>query len=238
MLVRSLAIQGSWNYRSMLGGGFVFALLPLLKRLADGRGADLQASLARHSAHFNSHPYMVGIALGAVARLELEGERPEVVERFKAAVRGPLGALGDTLVWTGWLPATLLGALAAAWAGVPPLLCLALFLLVYNAGHLALRTWAFHIGFREGRAVGGRLRQLGLGHRTETILKAGTVLLGLVSGLLVTSERAFAGGVFFWPILAIAAFALGVTGGLRVWRPTALAVVGLVLAIFLARAVL
>jgi PTS system mannose-specific IID component len=238
MLLRSLTIQGSWNYRSMLGGGFVFALLPLLRELRGGGGPDLQAALARHSAHFNSHPYLVGIALGAVARLELEGERPEVVERFKAAVRGPLGALGDTLVWTGWLPATLLLALGAAWAGVPPFLCIVLFLLVYNAGHLGLRAWAFHVGFREGRGVGGRLRQAGLGHQTELVLKAGTLFLGLLSGMLLASENALAGAGTFWSLLAAAAFALGVTGGLRVWRPTALAVVATVLSIFFIWAVL
>jgi PTS system mannose-specific IID component len=238
MLLRSLTIQGSWNYRSMLGGGFAFALLPLLRRLSDGRGPDLQAALARHSAHFNSHPYLVGIALGAVARLELEGARPEVVERFKAAVRGPLGAMGDTLVWTGWLPTTLLLALAASWAGLPPVLCVALFLTVYNVGHLALRAWAFQVGFRDGRGVGGSLRQAGLGHRTEQVVKVGTLFLGVLSGLLLGSERAFAGAGGFWSLLAIAAFALGLHGGLRVWRPTALAIVAIVLLIFVTRAVL
>jgi hypothetical protein len=63
-------------------------------------------------------------------------------------------------------------------------------------------------------------------------------LLGLLSGLLLTTERGFSGGGVFWSLLAVAAFALGVTGGLRVWRPTAFAVVGIVLAIFITRAVM
>ena len=33
MLLRSLVIQGVWNYRTMLGTGFAFALLPTLKRV-------------------------------------------------------------------------------------------------------------------------------------------------------------------------------------------------------------
>jgi PTS system mannose-specific IID component len=236
MLLRSLSIQGSWNYKTMLGGGFAFTLLPLLRRKSGGSESELEAALARHSSLFNSHPYLVGIALGAVARLELEGEAPEVVERFKAAVRGPLGALGDTLVWTGWLPTTLLGALAAAWAGLPPVLCVFLFLTVYNAGHLALRAWAFRVGFREGRKVGGSLREAGLGHRTELVLKAGSVFLGMLSGVLLLSDRAFGGTAFFWSLLAMGAFALGLSGGLRVWRPTAIAVVGAVFLIFFASA--
>jgi PTS system mannose-specific IID component len=232
MLLRSLSIQGSWNYKTMLGGGFAFTLLPLLKRVSGGRAPELEAALARHSSLFNAHPYLVGIALGAVARLELEGEAPEVVDRFKAAVRGPLGALGDTLVWTGWLPTTLLGALAAAWAGLPPILCVFLFLTVYNVGHLGLRAWAFRVGFREGRRVGGSLREAGLGHRTELVLKAGTVFLGMLSGVLLVSNEAFGGTELFWPLLAVAAFVLGLSGGLRVWRPAAIAVVGTVILIF------
>jgi PTS system mannose-specific IID component len=238
MLLRSLIIQGSWNYKTMLGGGFAFTLLPLLKRLSGGSESELEAALARHSKLFNSHPYLVGIALGAVARLELDGEAPEVVDRFKAAVRGPLGAIGDSLVWTGWLPTTLLGALAAAWAGVPPLLCVLLFLTVYNAGHLALRAWAFHVGYREGRKVGGSLREAGMSHRTELVVKAGTVCLGLLSGMLLVSDRAFGGSGLLWLVLGVIAFGLGLAGGLRVWRPTAIAVVGAVLVIFFVRAVI
>ena len=226
--LRSLTIQGSWNYRSMQGGGFAFALLPVLRRLCGESGPTLDAALARHSQHFNSHPYLVGIALGAAARLELEGETPETVDRFKAAIRGPLGGLGDTLVWAGWLPVTLLVALTLAWSGLPPLASVIAFLVLYNVGHLGLRAWSFQVGLREGRAVGSRLRALALGHRAEVLYRVGTLLLGTLSGLLLTSSTAMGGTGWFWPVLAVSGFAVGAFGGPRVWRPTALVVVGVV----------
>lgn len=224
--LRSLAIQGSWNYRTMLGGGFAFALLPVLRHIYGSGGSEIERAIARHAVHFNAHPYLAGVALGAAARLEHEGEDPEMISRFKAAVKGPLGGIGDALVWATWLPTTLLLSLAAAWWGLAPLASVALFLILYNAGHLSLRVWAFRVGLAEGKRVGGRLRQADLGHLTETLTRLGAVSLGLVAGALLLSERAFVGGAPFWPVLAAAGFVLGVTGGLRVWRPTALFVVG------------
>jgi PTS system mannose-specific IID component len=236
--LRSFMIQGSWNYRTMIGGGFAFALLPLLRRLRGDHGPELEAALARHCEHFNAHPYLVGVAIGAVARLELDGEPSEVVKRFKEAVRGPLGALGDTLVWAGWLPTCLLAALAVAWWVPSPLLGVVTFLALYNVGHLALRAWAFSVGFREGVSVGSRLRQASLRERADLIHRSGAVLLGVVCGLILVSPLALGGAGRFWSLLAIAAFALGVTGGHRVWRPTALAVVGVILITFLSRVIL
>src|SRR5690606_32454688 len=64
------AIQGSWNYRTLIGTGFAFALLPLLRSRYRGDPARLRESLERHASLFNSHPYLAPVALGAVAQLE------------------------------------------------------------------------------------------------------------------------------------------------------------------------
>ncbi|MGH7551559.1 MAG: PTS system mannose/fructose/sorbose family transporter subunit IID, partial [Longimicrobiales bacterium] len=154
MFARSFAIQGSWNYRTLIGNGFAFALLPALREIFRGRPADFHAAVERHTRIFNSHPYLVGLALGAVARLEAEGATPAVVDRFKSAVRGSLGSLGDRLIWAGLRPATGLLALALLFAGLPWWLAVLVFLSVYNIGHVALRIWGFQLGFRYGKSVG------------------------------------------------------------------------------------
>ena len=146
VFARSFLIQGSWNFRTMLGGGFAFALLPVLRRLFRGDPEAFRAALQRHTEHFNAHPYMAGAALGAVCRMEEERRAPEEIARFKRAVRGPLGGLGDALVWVGWRPLTVLAALVLALSGVSPFFTVSFFLLLYNAGHLALRIWSFRIG--------------------------------------------------------------------------------------------
>ena len=68
--LRAFLIQGSWNYRTMLGGGFAFAILPVLRVVYRGDPAGFEEALQRHSEHFNAHPYLASVALGAVARME------------------------------------------------------------------------------------------------------------------------------------------------------------------------
>src|SRR5687768_7620641 len=113
---RSFAIQATWNYRTFLGCGFAFAMLPMLRAIYADRPDDFQAAVQRHTTMFNSHPYLAPMALGAVTVLEAT-ESPEVVDRFKAAVRGSLGSLGDRLIWAGFRPLCLLIALSAMMVG-------------------------------------------------------------------------------------------------------------------------
>jgi len=63
---RCFVIQGSWNYHTMLGSGFAFALLPVLRHLAADPDA-LERAVDRHLELFNAHPYLSGVAVGAVA---------------------------------------------------------------------------------------------------------------------------------------------------------------------------
>ena len=116
-----------------------------------------QAAVQRHTAVFNSHPYLSPMAIGAVAVLEAT-EAPVVVERFKAAVRSSLGSLGDRLIWAGFRPACLLLALLAVALGASWALVVAGFLTVYNLGHIATRVWALRYGLRHGKRLGEKLR--------------------------------------------------------------------------------
>jgi PTS system mannose-specific IID component len=184
--LRCLAIQGSWNYRTMIGTGFAFAILPILRRVYRDDPRGLAEAVRRHAGHFNAHPYLAGMAVGAVGRMEKEGEDPDLIERFKTALRGPLGSLGDRLVWAAWLPATALLALALAlWTGVWWVAPVA-FLGLYNIGHLTLRTWAYRMGVREGKALGAQIRSSGMGRLADRLSPVIAVLGGLVAGLTVS----------------------------------------------------
>jgi PTS system mannose-specific IID component len=222
--MRSFAIQGSWNYRSMIGSGFAFALIPFLRR-SGLSGEELAGATRRHLESFNAHPYLSGIALGAVARMESEDVDPETIHRFKEAIQGSLGGLGDTLIWGAWRPATLLLALAVAWMGAPPWVPVLLFLGLYNAGHLAIRWWGFRIGLEEGREVAGRLRVVGLSLIAERVFRSATLLLGILVGVLLAGRLSMAETVWLWPLGGMAGFVLGLRFGRRVLRIATLALV-------------
>jgi mannose PTS system EIID component len=97
------------------------------------------------------------VAVGALARAELSGVPAERIERFRTALAGPLGSVGDRLVWAGWLPFASLVALAAFGLGARPILVVGIFLLLYNAGHVALRIWGLRVGWTRGLAVASAL---------------------------------------------------------------------------------
>ena len=222
---RSFMVQGSWNYRTMIGSGFAFAMIPALRRIFQGDSKALDASLRRHLELFNAHPYLSNVALGAVARLEAEGADEDSVRRFKMAVRGPLGGLGDSLVWASWLPAVSMFALALYWLGVPGWLAVMSFLVVYNAGHLGLRVWGFRAGLAEGRGVARSLSRAGLGAWVERIRGLNALLLGVLVGSVLAGNGGLAEG---GPVLAafgVLGFVAGDVLGHRVWRPTAVTVV-------------
>ncbi len=164
--LRSFTVQGSWNYERMIGLGVAFAMEPLLRRLPNGRADPRYApALARTAAFFNAHPYLTGLAAGALAKAEHEGHPPEQIDRLRTALVSSLGSVGDKLVWAGWLPLTsALGLVVAALGS--PLAGVAVFLVLYNALHLTLRWWGTVVGWREGfrvaSALGARAIQAGL----------------------------------------------------------------------------
>lgn len=229
--LRTFLIQGSWNYRSLIGSGFAYALLPMLRAKFRGDPEGLQRAVERHLRPFNSHPYLVGIAAGAVARLENEDADPQTIGRFKDGIRGSLGSLGDGLVWASLRPLALLAALTVSWLGGAPYLVIAIFLILYNVGHLWLRVWSFSAGLREGIRVGERLRSADLNGVTQRLRAVSSLLLGALTGVLVVHGLDLGWGVWPWLLVCVVGFAAGSRVGYSAWRPTAVLVAMAVLAL-------
>ena len=181
MFVRMLAVQASWNYETMLGNGIGFSMEPALRALPGGRkGVPYHEALARETHYFNAHPYLAAVAVGALARVELDGTMaPAQIERFRIALCGPLGSVGDRLVWAGWLPFTVLVALLAYGLGAGPVFVVTLFLVLYNAGHVALRIWGLRTGWSHGMRVAGSLATPFLRRGPEYVARAVMALCGL-----------------------------------------------------------
>jgi mannose PTS system EIID component len=219
-LLRLFTVQGSWTYERMIGLGAGVAEEPLLRDLPGGpEGAAYHAAVARGARFFNAHPYLAGLAVGATARAEYDGASPEQIERLRSALTGPLGSLGDRLVWAGWLPFTSALALAAVALGLG-WRAIAGFLVLYNAGHVALRWWALRSGWAHGARVAVALHHPWLRRATSLTVPAMAVAMGLAlplaSGYLAAPLQTGGGG----PAALAGSMALGVI--LLVWRPAGL----------------
>lgn len=229
LFLRSFAVQGSWNYRTLMGAGLAFALLPTLRRIHRGNPERLRQAVARHSGLFNSHPYFSGVAIGAVATLESEGEEPAVVERFKQALRGSLGTVGDRLFWAGWRPVAVLLALALLLTGAPGWAAVGGFLLAYNTVHLTTRVWGFRVGFSEGKRVGERLRRSSLEQADRGLEWAGPFLAGLLLPLVAAGGLVGVALPWIWTAVAAGSGLAGALAGERVRKPVELLFIAFVI---------
>ena len=230
-VARLFTIQAAWTYERMLGVGFGFVAEPMLRGLGrDGDAPAFHRALARQSRFFNAHPYFASLAVGAAVRAELDGVPPEKIERLRAALAGPLGSLGDRLIWAGWLPAcAAIGLLLVALSAGP--WAVAAFLVLYNVTHVWLRVWGLKAGWRSGVGVAGALASPGLQRALEVVAPLAAVLVG---GALV-SVLAWVPVGARWETAAGAGAALLVAALVRAIQPraTGMVVAGLLLAVVL-----
>lgn len=197
---RSLFLQASWNPRGMQNLGLAYALFPALQRLYPAREAQT-AAVRRHLAFFNTHPYVAAAIVGGVLfheeRIARGEEPPETVVAFKAALMGPLAALGDGFFWLSLRPAV--GAFCAAlvpWLGA---WAVVVFLIAYNLVHLTFRARLYVMGLTQGdRLIEGisraNLPARGAKLRTVAAASAG----GLAAWLAVDFGSRAASAAALW----------------------------------------
>ncbi len=152
-LFRSFSVLAAFSYERMSGVGLSFVMRPLLKNLPLEKR---EAARRRSADYFNCHPFLSGLAASALVRAEIDGSTPEDIERFKKALIGPLGLVGDRFIWAGLFPsfagATLV--LTSLDAGLlAPILLVGAFL-----GTSVLIRWAgIRLGDDKGLSVGRTL---------------------------------------------------------------------------------
>jgi len=209
MYIRLFAVQGAWNYETMLGNGIAFCTEPALRLLPGGmKGTRYAEALGRHARYFNAHPYLAGVAVGALARAELDGVPAPLVERFRTALGGPLGSVGDRLVWASWLPLCSLIALFAFGLGARPLLVIGIFLVTYNLGHCILRFWGLRVGFQRGLRVADALGHPVLRRGPQYVGSAAALIAGIAIPL--ATRQVIGGGRTFAAEIILLAIAGGV----------------------------
>jgi mannose/fructose/N-acetylgalactosamine-specific phosphotransferase system component IID len=133
--------------------------------------------MARAAEFFNTHPYLAGLGVGALARAEHDGVEGELIRRLRMTLVSPLGSVGDRLVWAGILPvAAGLGLSVAAFTS--PLAGALSFLALFNVAHLSIRTWALKAGWRCGKTVAAALSARGLQSALRLVGPAAAFVVG------------------------------------------------------------
>lgn len=228
VFLRSLALQASWSFEGMQSLGVAYALEPALRRIHGDRAA---GALEGHLGFFNTHPFLAAAILGAVVRLEEQGDHGGAL-RLKAVLMGPYGAVGDGLYWGALKPLLVLAAVAAGFGGAPwaPWGFLGLF----GAANLAGRGFLFAEGYRRGFGIVERVNRLDLVRWARRLKGGVSVLLGVAVVAALGGPGWAPSGVLGWlwsaaaaafVLLAARLLAAGLSPVLAVYVVAALAAV-------------
>lgn len=180
---RSFFLQGSWNYERMQNGGWVFAMIPAIKKLYKTK-EDRAAALERHLEFFNTHPYVASPIIGVT--LALEEERANgmaiddvTIQGVKVGMMGPLAGIGDPVFWFTVRP--ILGALGASLALSGNILGPIIFFLAWNIIRMAFTWYTQEFGFKAGSRISDDLS----GNMLQDITKGSSILGMFILGSLV-----------------------------------------------------
>jgi len=175
--MRSMFLQGSWNFPRMQGLGFFYSLLPWLEKIS---GDNFRKACYRHLGYFNTNPYMAPYILGVVSRLEEDGKNEKSV-KARNNLMGPLGAIGDRYYWSRLLPFTVLLGLAFSffWRSAAPFI----FLLLFNAVHLKNRWSYLNLGYLNADSPLEKAASLNGRTLTKNLERATGPLMGFILGV-------------------------------------------------------
>ncbi|KNC95053.1 PTS system mannose/fructose/sorbose family transporter subunit IID [Trabulsiella odontotermitis] len=183
---RSFQMEFSWNYERQMNLAFVYALIPVLKKLYPQK-EDLKNALKRHLVFFNTTPHIVTLLLGITTAMEEKNSQQKAmddgaIENVKASLMGPLAGLGDSFFWgTLRLIATGIGTSLALKGNI---LGPILFLLVFNVPHLLVRWFFTRWGYVLGTGVLQRIQRSGM---MENVTYGASIIGLMVVGAMAAS---------------------------------------------------
>lgn len=114
---RSLfTFQLGWNYERMQASGYLYMILPQLRKLYGDGTPELKQMMKLHTQFFNTSPFFHTIITGFdLALEEKEGTNSaDAVNGIKTGLMGPFAPLGDTIF--GSLVPAIMGTIAATMA--------------------------------------------------------------------------------------------------------------------------
>ena len=109
---RSMLLQASFNYERMQASGWLYGLLPGLKKIHTNK-RDLARAMKGHMGFFNTHPFLVTFVIGIILAMERSKQDVNSIQSTKIAVGAPLGGIGDAMFWLTLLPSA--AVLVPAW---------------------------------------------------------------------------------------------------------------------------
>jgi mannose/fructose/N-acetylgalactosamine-specific phosphotransferase system component IID len=185
---RTLFLEASWNFVGQQNLGFAAAVNPALRRIYQGRPADLAASQRRVLTFFNTNPVISGLVIGAALKVEEEKAKGLIDDERGTELVNVLASSmanhGDLLFWQSWLPFCCLLGFGLTWfsAATGQLTWTPLLIpVLYCALAWPTRVGGVFLGYRLGRKAHlavGKYRVVPVAH---AIQKVSAFLIGFLT---------------------------------------------------------
>lgn len=179
MAWRSMFLQASFNYERMQAGGWLYSILPGLKKIHKNK-QDLSTSMKHNLEFFNCHPFLITFVMGIILSLEQKKADIQTIRSLRVADMGPLGGIGDAIFWFTLLPIS--AGIGANLSLQGSILGPIIFFVLFNIVHLGLRFGLMHWSYKVG--VDGIAK---LTKNAKEFTRAATVLGMIVVGALIAS---------------------------------------------------
>lgn len=179
MAWRSLFLQASFNYERMQAAGWLYCIIPGLKKVHTNK-EDLALSMQHNLEFFNTHPFLVTFVMGIILSLEQEKADLATIRAVRVAAMGPLGGIGDAIFWFTLVPiaAGISANLALDGSIMGPIV----FLLMFNSVQFFVRYWLMHWSYDLGtKAIEAITRNAKEFTRAASIL--GILVVGALTSL-------------------------------------------------------
>lgn len=177
--------QICWNYERMMSTGYLYTILPTLKKLYPD-DKDLIEMMKMHNQFFNTNAYVGGFIVGMdMAIEEKEGTKAkDTVAGLKTGLMGPFAGVGDTIV--GVILPTIFGSIGA-YMGLKGNPIGAIIWLLVNFAVLFLRFTLLPLGYSQGEkliyAAGDKLNRI-----TDAAILLGVTVVGALIPTVVSTK--------------------------------------------------
>lgn len=175
-----ITLQWSWNYERMQALGWLYSMLPILRKVHKDP-EDLKAAMRRNINFFNTNPQVGSPAIfGAAVAMEQQNNG-DVADSLKVGLMGPFAGIGDTIQGVLFRPLVAVAAASLAMSG--SLLGPLLFIL---SGIFWIWTmpWQFRFGYHQGMNL---VSEVAGGGMVDKLTEAATVMGLIVIGGFVPS---------------------------------------------------
>ncbi|KRN09516.1 phosphotransferase system, mannose fructose N-acetylgalactosamine-specific component IID [Liquorilactobacillus mali KCTC 3596 = DSM 20444] len=173
----------------MQGSGYLFLMLPQLRKLYGDHTPELKKAMKTHNQFFNTNPWVNTIIQGIDLAIESKegAESLETVSGLKTGLMGPLAAIGDS-IFASLLPA-ILGAIAANMAVQGNPFGVVIWLIA-NLIIMYIRWIQLPLAYREGTTLVTKM-QGQLNALTDAATLLGVYVVGALVATLINIQVPF-----------------------------------------------